>query len=728
MGAPDVIPDLDPEQSSGLKVVHTTCPHDCPDACAMRVTVDTRTGRALRVEGDPAHPVTRGYLCSKVNHYLDYVYNDNRVLYPRRRVGSKGPNARFERIGWDEALSEVAARLEAVIAEYGPEAVQPFSYSGTLGLLGFSGMGERFFNQMGAARLERTICTAAGAAGLTFTTGRVGEANIEDIPEMDVVLLWATNLVSTGVHAMPFVTEARARGAKIVAIDPRVTRTTAFADWHLQPRPGTDAALALGMMKVIVDHGLHDEAFLREHTVGWEELLQERLPQYPLERVARITGIPAAEVERLGLLFGRTKKGFIRLNWGIQRHRNGGMVMRTISLLPVLTGALAHKGGTCVSTGGETRAVNLARLQRPDLLAGRKPRTVNMIQIGRALNDANLKPPIKALFCWNSDPANCVPDTNSCRRGLMRDDLFVVVHDTFFSDTCDYADIILPADTQLEHMDLHGAYGHFYLGLSQPAIAKLGESLDNSELFRRLAAKMGYDDPCFKQSDEEMIRELIDPDFNPLFEGVSYDGLARQGWARAAVDSPRRAGINSGRWPTPSGKIEIYSAAMARLGHDPLPAHVPEKEGYEDTEARRRWPLQVLSPATHHFIGATFQHVPRLQEMTARPTFEVSPQDAAARGIANGDLCRLYNDRGETFGHALIVEGLLPGVLGAQKQLQGSKMVNGVNVNALTSQDAADMGGGPVFYSTLAELEKVIDPARIAPDPAIHSRKPADAR
>lgn len=727
MGALDDIPDPAVKQAPQVKVVHTTCPHDCPDACAMRVTVDTRTGRAVRVEGDPTHPVTRGYLCNKVNHYLDYVYNDSRVLYPRRRVGPKGPNARFERIGWDEALDEISARLQRIIAEHGPEAVQPFSYSGTLGILGFSGMGERFFNQMGAARLERTICTAAGAAGLAHTTGRVGEANIEDIPEMDVVLLWATNLVSTGVHAMPFIGEARARGAKIVAIDPRVTRTTAFADWHLQPRPGTDAALALGMMKVIVDHGLHDEDFLRQHTIGWDKLVDERLPEYPLERVERITGIAAADIEKLALLFGRTKKAFIRLNWGIQRHHNGGMVMRTISLLPVVTGALAHKGGTCVSTGGETRAVDMAKLQRTDLLAGRKPRSINMIQLGQVLNDPTLDPPIRALFCWNSDPANCVPDTTSARRGMMREDLFVVVHDTFFSDTCDYADIVLPADTQLEHMDLHGAYGHFYLGLSQQAISKLGESVDNGEMFRRLAAKMGYDHPCFKQSDEDMIRELIDPASNPLFEGVTYEGLERQGWARAAVESPRRAGINSRRWPTPSGKIEIYSEALARLGHDPLPAHVPEKEGYADTVARGRFPLQVLSAATHYYIGATFQHVPRLQEMTARPTFEVSAEDAAARGIADGDLCRLYNDRGEAFGHALIVQGLLPGVLGAQKQLQGSKMRNGVNVNALTSQDVADMGGGPVFYSTLAELEKVIDSSSIARDPAIHSAKPGRA-
>jgi anaerobic selenocysteine-containing dehydrogenase len=685
--------------------------------------VDTVSGKAIKVEGDPTHPVTRGYLCNKVNHYLDLVYAKDRVLYPRRRVGPKGQRGRFERITWEEALDETAARFKTIIAEHGPEAIQPYSYSGTLGILGFLGMGERFFNRMGAAGLERTICTAAGAAGLAATFGRVGEANIEDIPSMEVVLLWATNLVSTGVHAMPFIEQARANGARIVAVDPRVTRTTGFADWHIQPRPGTDAALALGMMKVIVERGLHDEAFLRQYTIGWEQLIRDRLPEYPLERVEAITGVPAADIEKLALLWGGTKKAFLRLNWGIQRHRNGGMAMRAVSLLPVITGAMRDGAGVCVSTGGEMRKVDLAKLQRPDLLAGRKPRVINMIQIGHALNDATLRPPIKALFCWNSDPANCVPDTGSVRRSLMREDLFVVVHDTFLSDTCDYADLILPADTQLERMDFHGAYGNFYFGLSQPAIAKLGESLDNAEMFRRLAVKMGYDDPCLQQSDEDMIGELIDPAFNPLFEGVTLDQLKETGWARAAVDSPRRPGVNSGRWPTPSGKIEIYSQTLERQGLDPLPAHVPEQEGFEDAKARERYPLQVISAATHYFIGASFQHVPRLQQMTARATFELSPTDARSRGIHDGDLCRLYNDRGETFGHAHIVPGLLDGVLGAPKQLQGSRMPNGLNVNALTCQDVTDMGGGPVFYSTLAQIEKVADPASIRVDASLFSAR-----
>lgn len=709
------------------KVVRVTCPHDCPDACSMLVTVDAKAQRAVKVEGDPSHPVTRGYLCNKVNNYLDLVYNGNRVLYPWRRVGPKGKGAKFERITWDEALADIAARLKQTVADFGPEAVQPYSYSGTLGFLGFLGMGERFFNKMGAARLERTICTAAGKAASVFTTGLVGEADIEDIPGMDLVVLWGTNLVSTGVHAMPFIVAAKERGAKVIAVDPRVTRTTAFADWHLQPRPGTDAALALGMMKIIVDRGLHDEAFLRTHTVGWERLLEERLPQYPLERVAEITGLKPEDIERFALAYAATKKSFIRVNWGLQRHDNGGSMMRAVKLLPAITGAMRDGAGVCVGTGTELRNVDYRKLQRTDFLEGRTPRTINMIQIGQALNDATLDPPIKTLFVWSSDPANCVPDTVSARKGMMRDDLFVVVHDTFFTDTCDYADIILPADTELERLDFHCAYGSYYYALSEQAIPKLGESLDNNELFRRLAKHMGYDDPCFEQTDESMIREIIDPAVNPLFEGITYERLQETGWAKAAVDSPRRPGLNSGRWATPSGKIEIYSETMARQGLDPLPAHLPEREGFESAQLKARFPLQIISSATHYFIGASFQHVPRLQQMMSRQTFEVSEADAAARGISTGDLCRLYNDRGEVFGYALIVPGLLDGVVGAPKQLQGGKQLNGVNINAIVSQAEADMGRGPVFYSTLAELEKVTDPSLIRVPPEIETAKAGEA-
>ena len=652
---------------------HVTCPHDCPDSCSMLVTVDTETGRATNVRGDPTQPVTKGFLCNKVNNYLDYVYNPNRILYPHKRIGPKGPGARFERITWDEAIETISQRFKSVIDEFGPESVQPYSFSGTLGVLNFLGMSERYFNKMGAARLSRTICTAAGRHANIVTTGGMSDANIEDIPKMDVVILWATNLVSTGVHAMPFIQEARENGAQIIAIDPRVTRTTEWADWHIQPRPGTDGALALGMLKIIVDNGLHDVDFLQAHTVGWEKLVSEKLPKYTVDKVSAITGLAPSDIEKLALLYGRTKKSFIRCNWGIQRHDNGGMMTRCILTLPAFTGAMTTGGGVCLGTAEAMRGVDMAKLHRPDLLEGRTPRTINMIQIGRALNDPQLDPPIKAFYCWNADPANCAPDTMSVRKGLMRDDLFVA--------------------------------GNYVFSMSTPAIDKVGESLDNQEVFRRLATAMGYSEACLQESDESMIRDLLDPEFNALLEGVTYEKLLQNGWVHAAVDSPRRYGIQSGRWKTPSGKIEIYSEALAAQGLDPLPEHISELEGLEGSEPGNRYPLQVISAATHYFIGNTFQPVERLQQMLSRPTFEISPQDAAARGICDGDSCRLFNERGETFGYAIIIAGMLPGVLGAPKQISGSKTPGGINVNVLTDQRLADMGGAPVYYSTLADIE-----------------------
>ncbi|MGH8672220.1 MAG: molybdopterin-containing oxidoreductase family protein [Burkholderiales bacterium] len=703
------------------RVVHVVCPHDCPDTCSMLVTVDKATGKAIKCEGDPSHPVTQGYLCNKVNHYLDLVYNNNRVLYPHKRVGPKGANAKFQRIGWDEALKTIAERFHGIIKEHGAEAVQPFSYSGTLGMLGYWGMSERLWNKMGAARLGRTICiepaTTAGVAMLGWTGG----ADIEEIPNMDLVVLWGTNIVSTGVHIMPFVNQARENGAKVIAIDPRVTRTTAYADWHIQPRPGTDAAFVLGVMKILVDNNMHDEQFLLEQTKGWPEL-KATLKDYPLDKVAEITGLLAADIEKFAKEFGSTKKSFIRLNYGLQRHDNGANMIRCAKLLPFVTGAPKTGGGCCMGTLEETWAVDLNKLQRPDLLEGKTPRSLNMISMADFLNDPNLKPPVKAIYCWNADMANCVPNTIKMRKGLMRDDLFVVVHDTFFTDTTDYADIILPADTCFEHEDLHAAYGYYYFGLSNPVIPKQGESLDNQETFRRLAKAMGYTDECFNESDESMIRVMIDPAVNPLFEGITYESLKKNGWAKGAVKSPRRDFLKNG-WPTASKKVEIISETLRDLDEGLLPMYKPEKEGHTNLEARKKYPVQVLSPATHYFIGDSFQHVPRLQDMMSRPTFEISAADAAQRGIQDGDLVRAWNDRGETYAYALIVQGLREGVMGAQKQFMGSRTPGGTNMNSLNTSEETKCGGGPRFYSVLCQIEKVADPSKVKINQEVHSRK-----
>lgn len=701
----------------GHSLHHVCCPHDCPDTCSMLVTRDDSTGRAVRVQGDPTHPVTRGYLCNKVNHYLDLVYNDNRVLYPHKRVGPRGPGAKFERISWDEALDMVTDNFKEVIAEYGSEAVQPYSYSGTLGMLGYWAMDQRFWNKMEAARLEQSICIYAAMWAGIHTYGVANGPAVHDaVQDAELIVLWGANLVSTGVHAIPFIREAQERGAKLIVIDPRITRTTMMADWHIQPRPGTDAALALGAMKVIVDNGLHDEAFLREQTIGWEQFINEKLPEYPLDKVSEITGVSEADIEKFGLMYGRAKKSFIRANYGLNRHQNSGQTCRAILVMPCITGSWREpNGGAAFGTLEEMwLQFNLAKLQRPDLGNRAEKRVVNMVQIGRALadnigvDDEQLDPPIKSIFVYNSDPANCAPNSGNVRRGLMRDDLFVAVHDTFWTDTCNYADVVLPADTQLERMDLHAAYGHWHFNLNKAVIEPLGESCANTELFRRMAQKMGYveeGDDAFTQTDEEMIRDILfDEEVNPLMEGITYEQLEKNGWARASDKSKRRDFLNIG-WPTASKKIEIFSQTLADEGQDPLPTYNPEVEGQEDPK-RKDYPIQVLSSAAHYFIGDSFQSVPRLQAMMSRPTVEMSVNDAKERGIEDGDLVRLYNDRGETYCYAVIINGLLDGVCATQKQFKGSNTPGGVNVNVLNSEMLTDFGLSPTFYSCLAEIEK----------------------
>lgn len=683
----------------------------------MLVTRDDSTGRAVRVQGDPTHPVTRGYLCNKVNHYLDLVYNDNRVLYPHKRVGPRGPGAKFERISWDEALDMVTDNFKEVIAEYGSEAVQPYSYSGTLGMLGYWAMDQRFWNKMEAARLEQSICIYAAMWAGIHTYGVANGPAVHDaVQDAELIILWGANLVSTGVHAIPFIREAQERGAKLIVIDPRITRTTMMADWHIQPRPGTDAALALGAMKVIVDNGLHDEAFLREQTIGWEQFISEKLPEYPLDKVSEITGVSEADIEKFGLMYGKAKKSFIRANYGLNRHQNSGQTCRAILVMPCITGAWREpNGGAAFGTLEEMwLQFDLAKLQRPDLGNRAEKRVVNMVQIGRALadhigaDDQPLDPPIKSIFVYNSDPANCAPNSGNVRRGLLRDDLFVAVHDTFWTDTCNYADVVLPADTQFERMDLHAAYGHWHFNLNKAVIEPLGESCANTELFRRMAQKMGYveeGDNAFTQTDEEMIRDILfDEEVNPLMEGVTYEEMEKNGWARASDKSKRRDFLNIG-WPTASKKIEIFSQTLADEGQDPLPTYNPEVEGQEDPK-RKDYPIQVLSSAAHYFIGDSFQSVPRLQAMMSRPTVEMSANDAKDRGIEDGDLVRLYNDRGETYCYAVIIDGLLDGVCATQKQFKGSNTPGGVNVNALNSEMLTDFGMSPTFYSCLAEIEK----------------------
>ena len=686
-----------------FKTVNVTCPHDCPDTCSLKVTVDMSIKKAVTLKADKTHPITRGYLCNKVNHYLDLVYNKNRVLYPHVRIGPKGNKAKFKRVSWDHALKIVTKNLEEIERKYGAEAIQPYSYSGTLGMLGYWGMSERFWNKMGAARLGRTICIAAASTAGIYTYGAACGPAIDEVPNNDLIILWGTNIVSTHVHMVPFVEEAKKKGAKIICIDPRETRTAALCDWHIQPRPGTDAALALGMMHLIVKNGKHDLAFLKRHTTGHKGFIKNILPKYTPDKVSKITGLKKEIIIQLAKEYAATKKTYIRPNYGLNRHRNGGMMVRAIMLLPAITGAWRNKSsGVFVGSIEEMWNVDLNKLQRPDLLKDKNPRSINMIKIGEALNDKKLNPPIKSLFVWNSDVANCAPDTTSVRKGLKRQDLFTTVHETFWTDTCNYADVVLPADTALEHLDLNAPYGHYYFSLSQPAIKPLGESKSNQDLFRELAKYMGYKEKCFKQSDESMIKDMIDPKHNPLFTGITYDKLKKRGWMKGNVTHKKRDYIKNG-WPTKDGRIQIYSKDTKKLGLGAYPNHIEE---FRDIKLKKKYPIQILSPATHQFIGNSFVPVERLRNMASRPTIEISKKDADKRKIKDGDLCKVYNDVGETYAHAVIMDTMLEGVASTQKQYRGSLVKNGVNVNALNTQDVTDMGEGPIFYTVLAQIEK----------------------
>lgn len=706
----------------GYSTHHVCCPHDCPDTCSMIVTRDDSTGKAVRIQGDSTHPVTKGYLCNKVNHYLDLVYNKNRILYPHKRIGPKGPGARFERISWDEALTTVTDNFKEVISKYGSESVLPYSYSGTLGMLGFWSMDQRFWNKMEASRLVQSICIYAAFFANLHTYGISNGPSLQDASEdADLIILWGANLVSTGVHAIPFIQKAKNRGAKIIAIDPRKTRTTMIANQHIQPRPGTDAALALGMMKVIVDENLHDIDFLKNYTIGWQELIETKLPDYDLATVENITGVNKDIIKNLALEYSSTKKSHIRANYGLNRHSNSGQMCRSVLVLPCITGAWREKcGGAGFGNLEEMwQRFDLKKLQRPDLGDRGSKRAINMVQIGQALADnigsdgTVMDKPIHSLFVYNSDPANCAPNSNNVRKGMMRDDLFITVHDTVWTDSCDYADIVLPADTQLERTDLHAAYGHYHYNMNTPVIEPLGESVRNTELFRMLAKKMGYDevsDNAFTQTDEEMIKDILcdEGEKNPLMEGITYDELKENGWMRASVEAGRRDYLKHG-WPTKSGKIEIWSEKLKKQGLDPLPTHTPEIEGQEDYEKREKYPIQVLSTATHYFIGDSFQSIDRHKAMMSRPTIEINKDDAANRNIQDGDLCRIFNDRGESYAYAVIVDGIIPGVCGTQKQYKGADTPGGVNINALNSENLTDFGMSPTFYSCLVQIEKSND-------------------
>ncbi len=676
---------------SATTVVRAVCPHDCPDTCALQISV--QAGRVVRVAGDPEHPPTHGVLCTKVSRYAERTYHPERVLTPLKRVGRKG-EGRFEPVSWDQALDDIAQRLQAIAAR-DPQAILPYSYAGTMGLVQGDGMAARFFHRLGASLLDRTICSQAGGDALVATYGAKVGMHVEQFVDSKLILIWGSNPITSSVHFWTFAQQAKRAGARLICIDPRKTETAEKCHQHIALLPGTDGALALGLMHELIAHDWLDHDYLAQHVEGWSAL-RERALQWPPERAAAVCGITAAEIQALAHEYAHTRPAAIRLNNGMQRVRGGGSAARLVALLPCLVGAWRQPaGGLLLSASGWFRDVRRdAWLQRPDLLAGRRPRTLNMVTIGDDLlreSSAAFGPRVEALVVYNSNPVAVAPDSAQVVRGFARPDLFNVVLEHFLTDTADHADYVLPATTQLEHWDAHISYGHSYAMLNKPAIAPVAQARSNAAIFRDLATRMGFDDPCFADDDETLARGAFDP------AQVSAQALEDRGYSRLAIaDAP----FAHGGFPTPSGKARVEGNGLG------VPDHVPNYESVQSSPAlAARYPLAMISPPARHFLNSSFVNVASLRAAEREPRLELHPDDAAARGIASGATVRVFNERGEYWCKADVSERARPGVVNGMGIWWRKMGLQGTNVNQLTHQRLTDIGRAPTFYDCLVEVQ-----------------------
>jgi anaerobic selenocysteine-containing dehydrogenase len=668
----------------------------------MLVTV--RDGVAVRLRGDPDHPFTRGFLCGKVAHYLERVYHPDRVKRPLRRVGRKG-EGQFEPITWDAALDEIAHRFRQIAdSPDGPQAILPYSYAGTMGKLQGSSLDRRFFHRLGASLLDRTICATAGTAGYSATIGSTVGADPESFIHSRYIINWGSNTAVSNMHLWTIMHRARKQhGAKIVTIDPYRSDTAAKSDWHLAIRPGTDAALALGIMHIVWRDGLADDDYLKSYTVGWEELRERAMLQFAPDRVAEITGLDVADIERLAREYATTKPAVIRINYGLQRHRGGGMAVRTIACLPAVIGAWRHTGGGILLSTSRLFPFNLDALARPDLI---RPgtRTINMVQLAEALGGELPGPPVRGLYVYCANPAAVCPDQSRVLAGLRRDDLFTVVHEQFLTDTTDYADIVLPATTHLEHFDLYGSYGHYYMQAHRPAIGPLGEAKSNNDVFRLLAQRLGFEDELFHVSDEDLCGQALS---DPRFGGVTATELAGRGFVR--LDVPQDfTPFAAGDFHTPSGKCELRNERLAALGLDPLAGYTPAAEDpRERPDLAANYPLQLVSPPSPHFLNSTFVNCSTHRELAGEPTLEIHADDATPRGVRSGDPVRVFNARGSFHARAIVGDSVRPGVVVALGIWWNKLTPDGRNANNTTASGLTDMGGGAVFFDNLVQVETV---------------------
>lgn len=695
------------------------CPHDCPDTCSMLISV--ADGKVTGVRGNPGHPFTRGGLCVKVNNYQDRVYSPDRVLYPLRRSGPKG-SGEFQRVSWDDALAEIKTRWDAIIAEDGPTAILPYSYLGTEGILNGLNVGDPFFNKLGATISERTFCDSGASTAYFMTIGPTAGIDPESFRYSKYIVLWACNTMSTNLHHWPFIAEAQAQGAKVVVIDPVRTRTAKKADWHIPIRPGTDAALALGLMHVIVAEDLVDHDYVDNYTVGFAEL-KARVADYPPAKVEAITGVVADDIRTLAREFATTHPAVIRIGVAIERHAGGGQTVRAAACLPALTGAWRHVGGGLLQLPIWAFPVDWGTLMRPDFQTP-GTRVLNQWRLGPALSgELQLDPPIRSLFVFNSNPAIVVPEQDKLVRGLSRDDLFTVVSEQFLTDTALYADLVLPATTQLEQEDIMFSWGHLYLSYNNRAIEPLGEAVPNTELFRRLAATMGFDDPFFRRSDAEMIEAAMDWSA-PALEGITLEALRRDGYARLNLPAPDQyAPHRQGNFLTPSGKCEFLSSAAARgdfvlplfrqgsaefqsgLPVDPLPAYVaPNESPATNPTLARRYPLNLMSPKSHAFLNSSYGNLPQQLHHAGEQMVQLNPADARERNIGEGSAVVVSNGRGSFEAVAHINEDVMAGVVVAPLGYWRQSSRRQATVQAVNSGAYADLGRAPTFSDNLVQV------------------------
>jgi anaerobic selenocysteine-containing dehydrogenase len=696
-----------------LQTVRGVCPHDCPDTCGLVVRVDPATGRAVDLRGDPDHPFTRGFLCQKVANYLDRVYHPDRLLYPQRRIGRKG-EGRFERITWADATHEIATRFRRIAASTdGPQAILPYSYAGTMGKLMYGSLDRRFFHRLGASLLDRTICASAGSAGCDVTLGTRAMIDPEAAIHARYIVNWGSNTAVTNTHFWKVEFEARKRGARIVTIDPYKSSTAAKSDWWLPIRPGSDAALALGVMHILFREGWQDQDYLDRYCVGGGQLRDRVLGEFPPSVVARITGLEVADIERFAREYGRSQALFggpalIRLNYGLQRHGGGGTAVRTIVCLPALTGDWRHSGGGALLSTSKAYPFDDAYLTRPDLI---RPgtRTINMTQLAEALHGELPGPPVRAMYVYNCNPAAVCPDQSRVLSGLRREDLFTVVHEQFQTDTADYADILLPATTQLEHFDIHGSYGHLYVQANNPAIAPPGEAKPNTEVFRLLAREMGFEPELFEISDETLAAGAMRGTGGYGYpQGAAFDDISLDDIKAGPVrmNLPKNwAPFAEGNFPTPSGKCELYSEREGRAGRDPLPHYAPPHEDPQTRpELAAKYPLQMICPPAPSFLNSSFVNVDVHRKKAGRVTVEIHPIDATPRGIVDGQAVTVFNDRGRFRATALVGETVKPGVVVTLGIWWNRYTADGANCNTTTSTALTDLGGGATFFDNLVEV------------------------